>query len=91
MVEVARYGGLGSARSSVQVAGCSAGICIYLGTLNNAYLVALNARAAKLNACLSDTPPACSGDNPRLWAKVEVGSAGAPQTVHVQGWSYYSP
>jgi hypothetical protein len=94
LVEVALYGppgGLGRVGSSVQVAGCPAGICIYLGTSSNAYLVSLNARDAKITACLSDTPPACSGDNPRLWAKVEVGSSGAPKTVHVQGWSYYSP
>jgi hypothetical protein len=94
LLEVARYGppgGLGSVVSSVQVAGCPAGICIYLGSSSNAYIVSLDARSAKITACLSSTPPACSGVNPRLWAAVEVGSAGAPQTVHVQGWSYYSP
>jgi hypothetical protein len=91
LVQVARYGQFGSVRSSVQVAGCPAGICIYLGSSNNAYLVSLDARDAKITACLSSTPPTCSGVNPRLWTQVEVGSAGAPQTVHVQGWSYYSP
>jgi hypothetical protein len=84
---------MGRVGSSVQVAGCRSGnaICIYLGTTNNAYLIALDARDAKLAACLSNTPPACSGGNPRLWTQVEVGANGSPQTVHVQGWSYYSP
>lgn len=91
LVEVAKYGSLGTVSSSVQVAGCPAGICVYLGSSSNAYIVSLDARDAKLTACLSSTPPACSGANPRLWAQVEVGSAGGPQTVHVQGWSYYSP
>ena len=91
MVQVAQYGGLGTVGSSVQVAGCPTGICIYLGSSSNAYLVPLDAREATLTACLSNSPPACSGDNPRLWAQVEVGAPDSPQTVHVQGWSYYSP
>jgi hypothetical protein len=94
MIEVAKFGptgGLGSVGSSVQLAACPAGICIYLGSSSNAYIVSLDARDAKITACLSSTPPTCSGVNPRLWTQVEVGSAGGPQTVHVQGWSYYSP
>jgi len=91
LVQVALYGWLGRVGSSVQVAACPAGICIYLGSSNNAYLVPLDARDAVLSACIAASPPACSGANPRLWAQVEVGAAGSPQTVHVQGWSYYSP
>lgn len=93
MVQVSKYGPFfGQVRSSVQVGGCPTGICIYLGAMNsNAFMVALDARRARLIACLSTAPPACSSDNPRLLAQVEVGIAGSPQTVHVQGWSYYSP
>jgi hypothetical protein len=95
MVQAARYGPLGGpVGSSVQVAGCPSGICVYLGAINSgAYIVPLNARLVTITACLSNLPPACSSDNPRLWAKVEAGVAGvagSPQTVHVQGWSYYS-
>jgi hypothetical protein len=93
MVLAARFGPVGgSVRSSVQVGGCSAGICIYLGATNgNAYLVPLDARDARLTACMTNAAPVCSGDNPRLWAQVEIGSAVSPQTLHIQGWSYYSP
>jgi hypothetical protein len=78
--------------SSPVVAGCPTGICIYLGSTNShAYLVPLDARDAVLTACIATSPPACSGANPRLWASAEVGVAGSPRTVHVQGWSYYSP
>jgi hypothetical protein len=87
-----KYGSMGQIGSSVQVGSCTAGICIYLGSLSNhAYLVPLDARDAVMTACLTTAPPACSSDNPRLWAQVEIGVAGSPQTVHVQGWSYYSP
>jgi hypothetical protein len=94
MTLVRQYGAgtLGQIGSSVQVAGCPAGICIYLGSLNgNAYLVPLNARDATITACLSDAPPVCSGVNPRLWAQAEVGDGSSPRTVHIGGWSYYSP
>ncbi len=86
------YGRAGAIRSSPVAAPCAAGICIYFGSADsNLYLVSLDARAAVLNTCISTAPPACSGANPRLWTRVEVGVAGSPQTVHVQGWSYYSP
>jgi hypothetical protein len=93
LVQVARYGagGLGSVGSSVQVSYCPAGICAYLGTSTTAYIVSLDARRARITACISNAPPACSGANPRLWTQVEVGANNSPQTVHVQGWSYYSP
>jgi hypothetical protein len=91
MTQVESYGPVGQVTSSVQVAGCPQGICIYLGTLNNhAYLVPLDARKAVISACITTSPPTCSGANPRLWASVEVGAKAGPQTVHVQGWSYYS-
>jgi hypothetical protein len=86
------YGGAGAIRSSPIAAPCAAGICVYFGSVDaNLYLVSLDARDAVLNTCISTAPPACSGANPRLWTRVEVGIAGSPQTVHVQGWSYYSP
>lgn len=82
----------GRISSSPVVAGCPAGICVYLGSTDGReYLVSLDARNAIVTACLSSAPPSCSGANPRLWVQVEVGVAGNHQTVHVQGWSYYSP
>ena len=91
MVQVNRYGGMGKVGSSVEVGGCATGICVYLGTLGNRlYLVPLDARDAVLSACITAAPPTCSGANPRLRASVEVGASGSPQTVHVQGWAYYS-
>ena len=92
LAEVARYGPLGGpVTSSPQVGPCSPAVCIYLGTQDgSAYLVPLDARSVVLSACISDTPPNCSGAGPRLRAQVEVGSDANPLTVHVQGWSYYS-
>lgn len=82
---------LGQVRSSVQLGACPAGICIYLGSLNgNAYMVPLDARDSVLTVCIASAPPSCSGANPRLWANIEVGASGSPQSVHVQGWSYFS-
>jgi len=78
--------------SSPLLGSCPAGICIYIGSMDgNAYLVPIDARDAVLTACISTSPPACSGMNPRLWTHVQVGVAGNNQLVHVQGWSYYSP
>jgi len=92
MAVVARFGPLGGVvGSGAQVGACPAGLCAYLGTSTNDYVVQLDARDAVITSCISNTPPSCSGDKPRLWASVEVGAAGSPQTVHVQGWSYYSP
>ena len=83
---------MGQIGSSVQVGSCLAGICIYLGSWNlRAYLVRLDARDVVMTSCVSSAPPACSDDNPRLWAQVEVGDPVTPQTVHVLGWSYYAP
>ncbi len=89
----ATFGAAGEPISSSPLLGsCPAGICIYLGSMDgNAYLVPIDARDAVLTACISTSPPACSGTNPRLWTHVQVGVAGNNQMVHVQGWSYYSP
>ena len=85
-------GQLGQVRSSVQLGACGAWICAYLGSSNtNLYNVQLDARDAVLSACITSVSPSCSGANPHLWASVEVGSSSSAQTVHVQGWSYYSP
>ena len=92
LVQVKQYGPASEVGSSVRVGGCGTDICVYFGSLDgNLYLVPLDAREAVLSACISSLPPDCSGVNPRVWASVEVGVAGRPQTVHVQGWSYYSP
>jgi hypothetical protein len=85
-------GQLGQIQSSVQVGQCGGWICAYLASSNtNAYNVQLDARDAVMSACITSASPACSGANPRLWASVEVGTSSSPLTVHVQGWSYYSP
>jgi hypothetical protein len=90
---VAQFGSaaIGQVKSSPQVGPCSAGLCVYLGSVNNAYMVALDARHALMTACLSTALGVCTGANPRLSAQVEVGVAGDKQLVHVQGWSYTSP
>lgn len=78
--------------SSPLLGSCTAGICVYLASRDgNAYIIPIDARDAVLTACMSTSPPACSGQNPRLWTHVQLGVAGNAQTVHVQGWSYYSP
>lgn len=83
-------GQLGRVGSSVQVGSCGGLICAYLASANDAYRFQLDARQAVISACISTSPPACSGANPRLRANVQVGAAGNQQAVHVQGWSYYS-
>ena len=89
--EVESYGRMTRFGSSAQLGGCGTGICIYLGAQDGTlYLVPLDARKAVISACITTSPPTCSGVNPRLWASVEVGAGGSPQTVHVEGWSYYS-
>jgi hypothetical protein len=69
---------------------CPAGICVYFASVDsNAYLLSFDARDAVLTACIG-SGQSCSGVNPRLWVSAEIGVAGNPQVVHVQGWSYYS-
>jgi hypothetical protein len=92
MTQVNSYGPIGQVGSSVQVGGCSIGICVYLGALNGGlYLVPLDARNAVITACITASASSpCSGATPRLIANVEVGEFGKPNAVHVQGWAYYS-
>jgi hypothetical protein len=94
MVLGATFGPAGASIGSSPIVGTcrTSWICVYTGsTDSHAYVVPLDARNAVITACISTSPPACSGTNPRLWATVEVGSASSPNTVHVGGWSYYSP
>jgi hypothetical protein len=87
------YGSGGSViTSSPTLGSCNTTwICVYAGSADSLYLVPLDARHAVVTACMATSPPACSGSNPQLWASVEVGSASSLNTVHVKGWSYYSP
>jgi hypothetical protein len=85
-------GQFGIIGSGIQLGACGAWICAYLGSSSGGvYTVQLDARSAVVSVCISAAPPACSGENPRLWASVQVGSATSQQTVHVSSWSYYSP
>jgi hypothetical protein len=86
------YGSSAISSSSPLLGQCSTGSCIYFP----AFIVPLSDRDVQLSACIG-SGTTCSGVNPRLWAHVAVSSAtnttsgASPQTVHVQGWSYYSP
>ena len=93
MVEVKRYLTPADVTgSSVQVGTCAIGICVYFASLDgNVLRIPLDARNAVVSACITTSPPACSGSNPRVLAELEIGVAGNVRTVHVQGWSYYSP
>jgi hypothetical protein len=76
--------------------GCSPGTCVYLGSSSGgARFVQLGyTRVLELRACISASlgSTTCTA-NPRLWAKVEVGTAAVvgARGVLVQGWSYYAP
>ena len=93
MIRTARFGPFGNrVGSAAQVGGCRGWICVYVGTQSGkSFLVPLDARDLVLSACVSTAPPACSGVNPRLWVKAQVGTSVSQRTVDVQGWSYYSP
>lgn len=93
MAQAAQFGALGSRiSSSITLAGCPTGLCIYTATSSgDAFLIDLDARDAVVTACITSSPTSCNSVNPRLWARVEVGAMGNPGTVHVSGWSYYSP
>jgi hypothetical protein len=91
MILAKRYGPGGRVGSAVQVLTCSIGICVYVGDLaGGAYMIPLDARDVALTACISNAPPQCSADNPRLWSRAVVGEMRNPRTLHVTGWSYYS-
>jgi hypothetical protein len=99
MFKAARFGPGGAIRSSPVVGsaadGCGAGPCLYFGSsAAGAYFAQLGTtRIVDLRACVSSsaTSTACVA-NPRLWARVEVGSPSSVggSGVYVQGWSYYT-
>ena len=90
-----KYGNLGGPiGSAVVVADCpnwTKTVCVYLGLVSGSPTVPLDGRDATLTACIINSTPPCSNDNPRLWAQAEVRQAVGQGTVHVDGWSYYSP
>ncbi len=100
MFKAARFGPGGMVRSSPVVGGpsdrCAPGPCMYFGsTATSDYFAQLGGlRLMDLNACLTSGSgsTACIG-NPRLWARLEVGTPGiiGGQDVNVVGWSYYNP
>jgi hypothetical protein len=100
MFKAARFGPGGAIVSSPVIGGaadaCGSGACLYFAsTTAGSYFVRLgDTRIIDLRACVSLA--AGSTDcyaNPRLWARVEVGSPAVVggSGVYVQGWSYYSP
>jgi hypothetical protein len=99
LFKAARFGPGGAIRSSPIVgttAGCSPGPCLYFGSSTaGSYFARLGiTRVVDLQACVSSAPcSTTSVPNPRLWARVEVGSPAivGGRGVYVQGWSYYSP
>jgi hypothetical protein len=99
LFKAARFGPGGAIRSSPIVGttiGCSPGPCLYFGSSTaGSYFARLGiTRVVDLQACVSSDPcSTTSVPNPRLWARVEVGSPAivGGRGVYVQGWSYYSP
>ena len=76
--------------------GCAPGTCMYFGSTGTTdYFVQLGGlRLMDVTGCLTSGSgsTACTG-NPRLWARLEVGTPGivGGRDVNVIGWSYYSP
>lgn len=92
MVLGGRYRLDGPIGSSAIAGLCPNGLCVYVGTAGrHAYLLLFDTRSVVITACISTSPPTCSGDNPRLWVSARIGAPGAPRTVQILGWSYYSP
>lgn len=100
MFKAARFGPGGAARSSPIVGGaadgCASGPCLYFASSTAGSYFALlgGTRIIDLSACVSSASGSTScAANPRLWARVEVGSPAivGGRGVYVQGWSYYSP
>jgi hypothetical protein len=100
MFKAARFGPGGAVRSSPMVGGaadgCGSGPCLYFGSSTaGSYFARLGkTRITDLNACVSTASGSTScAANPRLWARLEVGSPAivGGRGVVVQGWSYYSP
>jgi hypothetical protein len=99
MFKAARFGPGGLIQSSPVVGGpgdgCSAtGPCLYFGATGADYFAQIGkVRVMDLTACLSAQPCSTAGTgNPRLWARLEVGSPSilGGQGVNVTGWSYYN-
>jgi hypothetical protein len=99
LFKAARFGPGGAIRSSPIVgigAGCNPGPCMYFGSSTaGSYFAQIGlTRIIDLRACASSTPCSTTAvPNPRLWARVEVGTPirVGGKGVYVQGWSYYSP
>jgi hypothetical protein len=99
LFKAARFGPGGAIRSSPVVgtgAGCNPGPCMYFGSATaGSYFAQIGlTRIVDLRACASSTPCSTTAvPNPRLWARVEVGTPFrvGGRGVYVQGWSYYSP
>jgi len=100
MFKAARFGPGGAILSSPIVGrvadGCGSGPCLYFASSTaGVYFVRLGGtRIFDLRACVSSASGSisCAAD-PRLWARVEVGSPAivGGSGVYVEGWSYYSP
>jgi hypothetical protein len=99
MFKAARFGPGGAIRSSPVVgtsAACNPGPCVYFGSSSTgSYFARIGiTRIVEIRACVSSSPcSSTSVPNPRLWARIKVGSPGivGGRGVYVQGWSYYSP
>jgi hypothetical protein len=99
MFKAARFGPGGAIRSSPVVGtsgACNPGPCLYFGSSTaGSYFARIGiTRIVEIRACVSSSPcSSASVPNPRLWARIKVGSPGivGGRGVYVQGWSYYSP
>jgi outer membrane protein assembly factor BamB len=96
LFKAARFGPGGAVLSSPIVSGCGSGPCIYFASSTaGSYFVRLGGiRVMDLRACVSTSSSSTNcANNPRLWARVEVGSPAVlgGRGVFVQGWSFYSP
>jgi hypothetical protein len=100
MFKAARFGPGGDILSSPveggAADGCGSGPCVYFASSTaGSYFARLGGtRIIDLQACISSASGSTScAVNPRLWARVEVGSPAVVggSGVYVQGWSYYSP
>jgi len=96
MFKAAKFGPGGAIGSSPVVGMCSTGPCLYFGsTAAGSYFARLGTtRVIDLQACVTSASGSTTCvANPRLWARVEIGSPAivGSRGIYVQGWSYYSP
>jgi hypothetical protein len=96
MFKAAKFGPGGAIGSSPIVGSCFSGPCLYFGsTTAGSYFARLGTtRVLDVQACVTSAAGSTNcAVNPRLWARVEVGSSVVVggRGVYVQGWSYYSP